>query len=179
MPLYQVDIEKNYLGEYWTNRYLITAEDLVEAEGYGSQIVSFEQIIHADGILFTKMRVSDTFENTDQYVSIALNTFGAYNVNEALLLPLFNVARVDFSPTAGRPSRKYLRGVLTEDDINYNQIVTNRLNSIQTDYVAPLMSLVPFVDPQQSVFFRASVSPFVGMRQLRRGSRRRTQPVLP
>jgi hypothetical protein len=168
------DIEKMYQGEYWTNRYVIAAASLAAAVTAASTLVEAERLVTTNGVLFTKFRVSDTDPATDIYQVTNSNLFGLASTGGSQLLPLFNVVRVDFSTQGGgRPSRKYLRGILTEGDIDFNALVGARVTAIQNNYVNQCLAVPQFVDVDQQSFSVGSVYPFVGMRQLRRGSKRK------
>lgn len=177
MPLFQIDIEKRLDSEFWTNRYVVDTADLNEAAVVAGRIVDREEAIHNDLITFTQARVRDFDPTTDVFINLPLGTTGERNVLGAPI-PLFNVARVDFGVITGRPSRKYLRIGLTEADITGQNIVTDLLNLIDTAYAQPMLSEVAFVDVDGQDIVNAVVFAPISMRQLRRGSRRRTQPVL-
>ncbi len=170
--LWVVDIEKMLQGEYWTNRYIVAAADLAAASVVGGTIMGLERGIHQPAVLFTRYRTSDGQPLTDVYQVSQVNSFGLAGETFTSLLPLFNVLRVDFTTAGGgRPSRKYLRGVLTEGDINFNAIAQNRIDFYAAEYVNPLAALNAFVDVDNQQINAGSVYPFVGMRQLRRASK--------
>ncbi len=172
---WMVDVEKLLQGEYWTNRYIVEAANLAAATAIGSSIAAIERAILYSPVLQTKFRVSDGLNNTDVYQIFNLNLLGLNAINTNTLLPLFNVLRVDFNTAGGgRPSRKYLRGCLAENVINFNTIDTPFLDFITANYVAPMIDLVGFVDIDGQQITSGSPYPFVAMRQLRRGSKRKT-----
>lgn len=177
MPLFSVDIEKEYQGEYWTNRYIVQAADLNTANGDGGGIVALERTIHLTDVLFTRWRTSDLDPATDLYIINQINAQGL-RTHATDILPLFNVARVDFSTGQGRPSRKYLRGVLVEADITFNTILAGTVTDLTTSYATPMKNTGYYVDVDGQVFTAVSVYPLVAMRQLRRGSKRRVTPIL-
>lgn len=169
-----VDIEKSYQGEYWTNRYCVQATTLAAAHAIGLQICTIERSIHNDAILFNRVRTSDNTPNTDVYQIGVINAFGTVALAGNQLLPLFNVVRCDFNTEGGgRPSRKFLRGYLFEAAIDFNTIGSAYISSVQTNYVNALVGLAGFVDVDGQEIVSGSVHPFVGMRQLRRGSKRK------
>ena len=178
MPVFKVDIEKQLGTEYWTNIYYVDAESLTAAHAVGGEIVTAEQGIHANSVTFTKYRTSDMVPGTDQFITEPLGTTGARNPSTPLL-PLFNVARVELGVGIGRPSRKYLRGVLAEQDIDFNTIIPATVVEIQTDYADDLELIEELVDVDGQPIIDCVAYPLVAMRQLRRGSRRSTTPVLP
>ncbi len=172
--LWVADIEKVLQGEYFTNRYIIQAPTLADASNAAASIAGYERSIMAAAVLFTRYRVSDGAPGTDVYQVNNLNYYGQFVSDLNLLLPLFNVVRCDFSTAGGgRPSRKYLRGCIGEGDVTFNDINAGRITAITTNYIAPLMALLPFVDVDAQQFSSGSVYPKVGMRQLRRASKRK------
>lgn len=176
----KLDIEKQLLGEYWTNRYFLDFTDPAAALIAGANIAGYEQAIHMENVLFTKYVVSDVDPSTDNYYSVPLNVYGDRSYGGTVnFLPLFNVARVDFAAGAGRPSRKYLRLPLTEGDTETGALSSALIALINTEYVAPLVALATFVDVDGTAIEGGTVFPQIGMRQLRRGTRRRTTPILP
>jgi hypothetical protein len=178
MPLYQLDIEKAFGSEFWTNRYILNAASLSAAVASIGGVINAERNITDQNVSFTRCRVADLDPNTDQYTIVPLNQVGA-RANLTNLLPLFNVLRVDFGVAEGRPSRKYLRGVLVEGDIDFTTISTSALTFFDTNYVDLLVPFDSYVDVDGEPIISGSVYPQVAMRQLRRGSRRRTEPIIP
>jgi hypothetical protein len=178
MALWHVDIEKFLNGEYWTNRYIVEALSLADAATLGDSIYEAEKNIHRTNVLFTKVRTSDGTPNTDVYRVSAKNAMGELAPVAGEMLPLWNICRVDFSTGSGRPSRKYLRLPCYEGDIVDGQFNAGFLTTIDTSYAAILRALVGFVDVDGQVFTESTVVPYMGMRQLRRGSRRRTTAIL-
>lgn len=179
MPLFSLDIEKSIPGEFWTNRYILNTPDLATAVTIGNQIVSIERAVHKPGVTFTRYRVSDVDPNTDLYSIVALALPGLAPANVSGGLPLFNVVRVDFNTGSGRPSRKYLRLPIAEDQQGDGILVPAFATFVQTNYSVPMLGVDQFVDVDGQPFISAATHQSVAMRQLRRGSRRRTQPILP
>lgn len=171
----RIMVEKLYQGEYWTNVYYADATS-VSATTTALAIVAAERAILGSGILVTKYRIDDNTENTDEYVTGVVNQFGQRDFSASQLIPLFNVVRVDFEAGSGRPSRKYIRGALVESYINFNTIESAQVSYIQTNYADVLAALAGYVDIDGQALVAGVVHPFVGMRQLRRGSKK---PVTP
>lgn len=180
MPLYNVDIEKVLTGEYWTNRYVVFGADLAAAITSANMIYEAERDITKSVVTFTKYRVSDQDPETDTYQIINLNTAGTV-APDGNMLPLFNVVRVDFNTTGGgRPSRKYLRLPLYTTEVGASgALASGILGGVQSEYADVLAALTAYVDVDNQAISSGSVWPFVSMRQLRRGTRRRTEPILP
>ena len=168
-----VDIEKMLNGEYWTNRYVVRGANLAEAHAAGQVILGYERLIHANTVLFVKWRTSDGKPNTDTYAVSNSNLFGGRALGPQLF-PLFNVIRVDFNTEGGgRPSRKYLRGCLNEEEVDFNALQVGLINLVNNNYASALAGFSPYVDVDNQELIAGSVYPFVGMRQLRRGSKRK------
>jgi hypothetical protein len=179
MPLYSLDIEKEHQGEYWTNRYILAGPVMPDAfTGTANDILAAERAVTYGNVTFTKLRVSDTNPTTDTYIIRPLGLTGLRAFANVLLLPLFCVVRVDFPASAGRPSRKYLRGVLSENDILGQDVEPAIVNFVNTQYGDVLGALADYVDVDGQNLAEGRASAKVGMRQLRRGSRRRAAPVI-
>lgn len=174
MPLYTVDIEKRLASEFWTNRYIVQADTLNAAVIIGADFVTAERAMHSVNVEFTRRRTATLVQNDNLYTITALGVSGQRN-EPTSLLPLFNTLRFDINAIAGRPSRKYFRGVLTEGDINGDALSTsfNGFLAAFVDTFGTPQDLAGWVDPQGEVFLNIAVHPRVQMRQLRRSRRRR------
>lgn len=176
MPLFKLDIQKSYANETWTNRYLLNYGTLEAANTAAPQVLAAEQLFHPSFVLFTSYRVSDIVPNTDQFITTVVNQPGEV-VEGSSVLPLFNTVRVDLSVGAGRPSRKYYRGILTEANTE-NGALSAALITLVSNAWFDIISGVDVVDPQLTPIVQGIVFPNIQMRQLRRGSRRRTEPII-
>lgn len=181
MPIYQVDIEKSLtpgVGNtvYWTNVYHVQASDITNAIAAGNGIVTIEKQAHGTIVSYTKMRVQQTSPIAMSGTIVPLSGTGARSSSNPM--PLFNVFRVDFNVGGGRPSRKYLRAPVLTTDNSSGALVAGTITFLNTSYITPLVALGTVVDPQGQAFQSGAPYPLVGMRQLRRGSKRKTTPVL-
>lgn len=174
--VYSCTIEKVYAGEYWVNRYYTGGIGLSAAIAIGEDIAALEQSVYPGAVVITKLSVATTEQGDYIYETRVLNLAGARDIVLNQLLPLFCVVRCDFSVQASRPSRKYLRGILTEADINGLAIAAPIITMINDNYALPLAALEGFVDPQGADIYAGSCNPNVAMRQLRRGSKKKTTP---
>lgn len=178
MARFVVDIEKSFGGEYFTNVYHCNVADRGLAEGFALDVAQREAAITRANVAFIKARVRpDSGPGAaGSIVGLGFNgglTAGSNN------LPLFNVVRVDFTTAEGRPSRKYLRLPLLENEPAGNGgIVATRRTQIVTAYAQPMLNDGRFCDPQSQPFTGAIVMAAIGMRQLRRGAKAK-QPVIP
>ena len=181
MTVFQYDLEKLYEGEYFTNRYFINAATIDDAANYGNTtILAAERSILHHLVQVTKSRTSTVMPNDGTFITTAIEMAG--EVNSGTLVPLFNVAVVLFNTLHGRPYRKLYRGVLTEEGTSWG--------SLTGPYYDLLMGALPglivpdgsdqAVCTKDGVTFTTVVAQSkVGMRQLRRGSKRKSTPVLP
>jgi hypothetical protein len=172
-------VEKRLGTEYWTNVYHVQAADQAVAQAAANNIVSIERGLHYEVVEITKYRLSP-YPGPSEGTVYPINVFGLAGP-AGDMLPLFNVVRADFPAPVGRPSRKYYRGALTEGDQANGNLVEARAAAVQTalarlgqegDLAAAL------VDVDGQALADARVSRLVGMRQLRRGSRRRLAPII-
>lgn len=183
MPIFQVDIEKNYISEFWTNRYLLQAANIVDARSAGQLIVDAERTFHKSWITFTKYRTRTVVEGDDAFITTPLNIQGSWDV-AGDAWPLFNVVRVDFTTQGlGRPSRKFYRCGLSDGNVNNGGVLApdtvNLFLLSLSDLIEVLNSSTTlWVDPDNQIINSAVIYPQVGMRQLRRGSKRRATPIL-
>lgn len=178
MPL-RLTIEKLYKGEYWTNVYHLDGA-VADQTANADAIVAAERAITHNAVLFTKMRLDDNVPNTDNYATRVINQFGGVEgAAEATLLSLFNVLRVDFTVTGGRPSRKYLRGVLREDMVEFDRIIPASVSFFQTNYANVVANVAAYQQADAQDVTGAVVHPFVAMRQVRRGSKKKSTQSSP
>lgn len=178
MAVWKVDIEKLMEGEYWTNVYYVEADTLEDASLIGNEIVGIEESITLDLVTFTKFRTSDLTPNTDVYITTIVNETGDVASGGQDPLPLFNVVRFDLSVPVGRPGRKYMRGVLADSTQNFNSLTPAMITVLNDNYAVPLAGLVGVVNKDGQALSTVTTFPFVGMRQLRRGSKRKATPVI-
>lgn len=180
MPLYTCDVQKRIADEFWTNRYVLQAADFGEAQVLADLIPGAEQKFHTTNVYFDRYRVRPLLPGGDIYKIVTLGPPGLYVGGAASTqLPLFNVVRVDLRVAIGRPSRKYYRTGLTEGMVEgpilneaYRSVVETSLDELRVALG------VGFVDNDAQAIVDNTVFAQIGMRQLRRGTRRRTTPVI-
>lgn len=178
MPSHKVEVFKSYLGEKWENVYLVDAPTSAQASVYGVELANMERRFHLTFIQFDYVRASTLAEGDDDYVIVPLGSFGQREAT-ANPLPLFVTLRVDVGVSGGgRPSRKYYRGVLEENLINYNAVDGTLRSSIAAVIQEVITGsetwpAVPLVDPDNQHWALPVVNPAPQMRQLRRGRRRK------
>lgn len=177
MPIFRVTVEKfaPELAEYWTNRYLVTAANIAAAQAFIDPIVAAERTCLLNTFYVSKARVDDMVPNSDNYDTTSINLVGQRGGTTGAV-PLFVVARVDFDVSGGgRPSRKYLRGVLDKSDVSLLQLNPGVITALNT-YADAIVAVGGVCDPQGQTFIDGVPWPAAAMRQLRRGSKKKTTP---
>lgn len=178
MPRYKLLIEKQMLGEYWVNDYHFTATDLDDAESKAGPIIDAERAITGSAVTFTQYRISTVDPDDGIFRTLALNEPGEVSF-VASYMQLWNVVRVDFAAASGRAGRKYLRGCLSEDSVQFDILTPAEVAAVQTNYCDPLVALGYLEKPDGVLLTDSVVNSKMGMRQLRRGSKRKTTPIIP
>lgn len=177
MAIWRITIGKSLVsaGRNWVNRYLAEVADGSAAQTVANAIVAAERQFHHESVLFTNARVDDNIPNTDIYDTFAINQFGTLS-STAELMPLFVVLRVAFNTEgSGRPSMKYYRGCLLENNVNGMTVASAEITAVQ-GILNPLITAQPLVDVDGQAWVNAEPSPVTGMRQLRRGSKKKITP---
>lgn len=177
MAIWQIDIQKSFGTEFWTNVYHGEVADQDEAVAFANALVDLEKHIHCVGVIFVNYRVRP-YPGPAEGTTYALTGEGL--VTAGAWVPLFNVLRVDFPAPTGRPSRKYYRLPLVEGDIENDALSTAKVGALQTVFDNFFLGSpsAPACDVDGQHLNRGVVFRQIGMRQLRRGSRRRTTPII-
>lgn len=177
MPVFRLVIEKYHQtsAEYWVNRYFINAASMADATLASNGVVDAEKALYTSDVMITKSHIDDNVPNTINFETTIRNITGTRPSVAGDRMPLFNVARVDFSVAGGgRPSRKYLRSVLYELDASFTSIVAGVVTMLQT--YADSVAASGVCDPQGQDFISGSPWKAPAMRQLRRGSKKKIVP---
>jgi len=177
MALYQVDIEKQLDTEFWTNVYHVDVTDLSNAIGAGTTLVNIERTIHLDAVTFTKFRVRPYPSSGNTGTIVPVGELGQ-NTGQGAYIPLWNTLNVVFGVATGRPSRKYLKLPIPEASQTNGTFIQAFLDDWQEQYADAMQALDFLVDVDGQNILTVRVQPKVGMRQLRRGSKRRLQPII-
>jgi hypothetical protein len=179
MPLFRMVVEKRLGTEFWSNRYIIQMAAINAVNADLAQIILCERSACTPEVEITKYGLSDLIPDNDTFMVVPVGLQGLRSGALATMLPLFNVARVDFTVEMGSPSRKYYRGLLVEGDIeNAGSLTDAFIDYVNENIAAPLAALDSFVDVDGQPFTGGACSAFVGMRQLRKGTRRRTTSII-
>lgn len=176
MAIWQIVTEKQLGTEYWVNDWYVSAPDQLTAQGHAADIIALEALAYMDIITITKFRVRRADLPGSQGTVFQVGTQGIRPAQA--YLPLFNVVRLDLTVTTGRPGRKYMKMPIAEGWQENGVLTTAYLNDVNTTLAQPLLALGVLTQADGDVVQSIAASPIVGMRQLRRGSRKRTQPVI-
>lgn len=159
-------------GEYWTNVYHFPGSDLAAAITAGQAIANWEMAMVGTGIIVTKIRADDKTIETDVFQTVMMNEPGDRAMGDADTLPLYVALVVDFGVGAGgRPCRKFLRG-FSKADLSGMSWMPGLIGLAST-YAAGVVSK-GICDPQGNIVTSGSIKLNAGMRQLRRGSKKRS-----
>lgn len=172
--LSKLTIHKTYQGENWVNVYhLSLAYDSAQASAQAMGLVDFERNMSLTSVLFTHFTISDNIEDTDAYFSTPLNLLGQSPAT-ADPAPLWATLRIDFSKLGGgRPGRKYYRGCLKENLVGpFGLLDPTFVSGVQTN--AQTVMDANTAGGENFTYVNAAVYPYMQIRQLRRGSKKRT-----
>lgn len=174
MAVFQIDIQKRLGNEFWTNRYFTDAAILAEAHVNAQTVMNQERSFHGDAVEFVSYRTSTIAEGDDVFLSSPISLFGAVSFGN--YLPLFNVVKVQLTTAGTRPYFKLYRGCLFEENTTGSLI-----DAATVDLVGDGISgMIDIITSGLGVLFGGyAVNPRIQMRQLRRGKRKRSGPVIP
>lgn len=160
---------------YWTNRYW-TTDAVASAGDTLDALVAAHRLVLRSDFYVHSARIDDGVPNTDNFDTVTYNLAGTVTGDLATTLPFYNTARVDFDVAGGgRPSRKYLRGLLIENDISFVTLAAGAITNMNS-YGDAVVAIGTICDPQGNLFVDAVPFPAPQMRQIRRGSKK---PVTP
>ena len=175
MPIYQVAIEKQLGTEFWVNDWYVDAPSVASAHAMGDEIMDFEQDLSLNVVQFVRMRVrpAGTLGNSGTIFPVT----GTGSRPAGPYLPLFNTLNLIMSVPVGRPSRKYLRLPLLSADVGNGVLTNSAMTYFQTQLSGHLPQMPDVCDESGQQITHIGIVATVGMRQLRRGSRRKTLPI--
>lgn len=134
MPLYQVSLRKaintSGIAYKWSNRYFVQSPDVASALQSGINFwVLAEATFHNQLAFCYEVYANNTEDPPNTPGTVQSVPVGDQRGNRpgnassvSILLPLWNVARIDFSVVASRPSRKFYRIPLLETDVTSAQL---------------------------------------------------------
>lgn len=177
MAVFKVIVQVDLGDQYITNTYHVEAGSLSEAAGQGEKILTYQKTILPAGFAFNAVRASTMIPNDNSFYTIPVDVQGT-RVASSDPMPMFCRFRVDFSIGYRRPLRKFLL-VPLEGDQNSGQFSQAARDFVTNNYITPMLAdpIIQLVASDGSPVNSATVNPAVGMRQLRRGSKRKN-PVI-
>jgi hypothetical protein len=176
MAIFQVDIQKNLYGVFITNMYNVNVATIEDAIGAGVSIANLEARLLPPDFKIDFYRVSTPAEGDDVFASVPVNIPGTRSTLGTQVMPYFNRFRVDMSQGFRRPLRKFLL-LMLEGDQEAGNLTAAALEMVNIQYASPLVALGYVCGPTGVIITTAACKGPVGMRQLRRASKRKT-PVL-
>lgn len=175
MALFKITSKKRLVSApsvRWSNVYTINIGSLSAAVVEGMAVVSSEQAVHTADVRFYEMDVRSLEVGSDKTKVTSIDV-GLLGSDPTIMLPLWNVARVDFLDATGRPEIKYLRLPLQEDMIVGPLLEASLVTAIENDYAAGLAGDPAYVGPNGEAHVGFVVHPAIQMRQT--GWNRRTR----
>jgi hypothetical protein len=171
-PITQLVINKRRGNEEWANVYHVFGADAASLQTGINGVITMERA-QADANTEFVNYVVRPFPGPGEGTATPIGLVGLNPATE--MLPGFCVQRVDFPAPTGRPSRKYYRYTLTPGDTDHDLILAARHTQIQGQYEADFAALPAnfLVDVDGQVLGPPRLARQVGMRQLKRGSKRK------
>lgn len=177
MATFQVDIQTLAGLEYLTNVYHVDAPSLSTAYAQGVAIANHYVKLIPSFWRVTAIRATTPTKGDGQFYSLAVNIPGTRGVSGDLL-PLFNRFRVIFAIGNRRPLVKFLIGVQSTD-LDGSNLDATAITFVNANFVNALLTDgdINLVGPDGSPVVGGNVALAIGMRQLRRASKRKS-PVI-
>lgn len=177
MPRYQVDLQYLMQNEYWTNKFYITVSSLSGAElAVDSMVVALRPALSAL-VTIDKARITPLPFVKNTFTDYVIGLPGTRMVTPPG--PLFTVVRWDTAADTGRTSHHYIRGGILPTDFGSNGNFTADAQGFNNGIIGTFNDgTFVWTDIHGTPLTKVRASPKVGMRQMRRGSRRRQQPVI-
>lgn len=133
MPLFLIETRKatqSFGGRKWVNRYFVDVADAGEALDAAEGIwTGVERVFHGDDTycyeVYANLQGDTPFTVGEQRAIPTVDQEGQLAIlSRGELLPSFNVVRCDFSVPGSRPSRKFYRIPLRENDTIGDQLAS-------------------------------------------------------
>lgn len=150
----------------WSNVYTFDAAGLVTATDLALALVTTEQAVHTADVQFYLTGIRSLVDSGVS-TKITSTDIGLLGSDPSIMLPLWNVVRVDFLDASGRPEIKYLRVPLQEDTVDGTLVDGGLVATITDDYATPLLAEDSYVGPSGEAHTGFVVHNLVQMRQQR------------
>jgi len=178
MALYRVTLFKNMPDhptvKPWSNVYYCNVADLDAAIDFGEVVMAAEADILKEYVQIYKISAVQPFPLHQPGASKQEALNGTVVGDFALMLPLFNAVRITFSDGVGRPSQKYFRCPLQEDEIEGGALIPSFIDDINANYSGVLLGVPNLVSNSGDSFTDIICQAPIQMRQV--DWHRRTRP---
>ncbi len=176
VAVFAVDVQTDYYQEYVTNRYHVLADDMAQAGVRGLAIANIQKSLLPVTNNIDYVRVSTITPGDNLFYTQQANIPGTRGLTSQTMPP-FCRWRCDMNVGFRRPLRKYLL-IPYEEDSEGSSFTSTAITFFNTNYAAPLFQLGYVCAEDGTVIIGVSLNSQIGMRQLRRGSRRRATPII-
>lgn len=178
MALYRVTLFKRIPDHAevkpWSNVYYTDVADLASALDSAETIADFEVTILKDYVEVFKVSAVQPELLHQPGSSKAVSYTGMVVGDFSLMLPLFNAVRIIMSDEVGRPSQKYFRCPLQEDEITSGTLTAPFIDDVNNNYCGPLLGYGNLRSNSGDEITDIRVQPSIQMRQV--DWHRRTRP---
>lgn len=178
MSVFKVDFQFRYQTEYWTNKLYVTAPDTATVRTWVTgEIGPILAGAVQNSITLEKARITELPFVRNHYTDVPLNLPGGGGATPPA--PLFNVVRWQFGQNVGRQTFHYFRGSITPSNIGSDQNFTPAAKTYNDAIVNQVGdTTLPITDRNGNPYISFTTALAVGMRQLRRGSKRKARPII-
>lgn len=177
MPVHKIDLQFKLGTEYWTNVFYTNASSVATAKVWVDDLVDAIQGAVQNSVTIDKARITPSPYIANTYTDYPIGVAGTGGSTSPA--PLFNVVRWKFGKAVGRAVNHYFRGGVTPSNIGADGNFTSAAQTFNTSIADAVGALSPApCDRNGNAYTTFSAAPAVGMRQLRRGSKRRITPVI-
>lgn len=175
--VYQIDIQTNAYGEFITNVYHVQATSIENAGDQGLAIANIVKALLPTTVNIDFIRVSTPQPRDNVFYSIPVQIAGT-RASGGDVLPPFNRYRIDFSIGYRRPLRKFLLWPI-EGGTTGGGFSPAEIAFVTDNVITPLITsgVITLCSADGYTVLSAALNQRVGMRQLRRASKRKI-PVI-
>lgn len=177
MPIFQGDVQTKMGPVYVSNIYHLSTTTITAAHALVKEIAQVQAATFPAFWSIDSVRTSTPAPDDGVFISETVSYPGT-RTPTGQQLPFFNRFRVEFACNVGRPGVKFLVGP-AEGDVNGSDFENATIAEFAEIYVGALFEIegLTLCKPDGTTFQSGALQRAVGMRQLRRGSKR-TSPVI-
>lgn len=177
MPVFQVDVQTRAGSIYVTNLWHVQAADMGDARDQAVALAHIHAKVLPTFWAIDSVRASTPAEGDNFFATVPLDLPGERTVSSDMLPPFCRYL-INFQQGFRRPCRKFIIGI-PEGDTDGDTVKTAAVDFIQTQFITPLFAstAINACGPTGILLESGRCSSAVGMRQLRRASKRKS-PVI-